>query len=90
MGLLLMNQHIETRVACRKAGHRLTPDDRRVSRFLMSALEDFEHGREDMGTRLPAPSVLSRLPQKLWFLFYNVTQHDCLRDADAIRALLAA
>lgn len=89
VGLLLMRHHLEERVARKQAGLKRTRYERRISRFLMSALNDFDFAREDMYTRLPPTRVLSRLAEKIWFNFYEVTADDCRRDADAIRQMLA-
>ena len=88
MALLLTSKHIERMRALKVSSQRQTKEDRRVTRFLIAALDDFSTGIDELEQRFPKPD-LSDLPRKIWFSFWDVTAAECRHDAASIRERFA-
>jgi len=88
MAMLLASQHLDNRRVLIKEAKLKRDDDRRITRFLIASLGDFDAVHVDLEERFPRPNVGSKLAEKIWFNFFDMTVGECKRDADLIRALI--
>jgi hypothetical protein len=84
----LILQHID-HLTLKRAQHTpWTKEDRRTTRFLNAALDDFADGQRDLLRRFDPPET-DNLAKAIWFNFYDITRSEAEQDAAAIRSYFA-